>query len=155
MTGFGKFLIYNYITTYLYNKYLSIYPTDGWLVVAEFVVFVGTWKIKTFIWRACLEASPTKSSLHRRNVTPDPRCASYSNAEEDCLKALWSCSCISALSPFRHHQFCSLSNLVRNIQASPACLGLEKFVVTAWLIWNKRNQSRLDLPSVQYTLIWP
>ena len=36
--------------------------------------------------------------------------------------------------------------------ASP--LPIETFAMTCWLLWNKRNQSRLQLPSAEYSTIW-
>ena len=49
-------------------------------------------KVKTFIWRACRNAIPTKQALVRRTIITDPICERCREAVEDPLHALWSCA---------------------------------------------------------------
>ena len=48
----------------------------------------------------------------------------------------------------------SFSDLVRKVVHSASDLLLEKFAVTCWLLWHKRNHDRLNLPSEDYSQTW-
>jgi ribonuclease HI len=118
-------------------------------------------KVRTFLWKACHESLPTKAGLFKWKVVPHPYCDHCHGAIEDTLHALWSCPALSqvwqasndltTLQKTYHHSYNSLVRKVMNL-ASP--LSLETFAMKCWLLWNKRNQSRLQLPSVEYSTIW-
>jgi ribonuclease HI len=118
-------------------------------------------KVKTFLWKACHESLPTKAGLFRRKVVPHPYCDHCHAAIEDTLHALWSCPVLSqvwqssnelkALQKTSHHSYNSLVRQVMNLASPPP---LENFAMTCWLLWNKRNKSRLQLPSAEYSTIW-
>jgi ribonuclease HI len=118
-------------------------------------------KVKSFMWRACQEALPTKAGLFRRKVIPSPGCDNCGTGAEDCLHALWSCPVISqvwSLVPaFREAQqksYTSFYDLVHHVALKPTDLILEKFAVLSWFIWHKRNQAWLRLPSTDYNQLW-
>jgi hypothetical protein len=107
-------------------------------------------KVKTFLWKACHESLPTKAGLFRRRVIPHPYCDHYHGAIEDTFHALWSCPVLA--------QVWQSSNRIRSpakefpplVQfPSPACNEFDitspvrDIAMTCWLLWNKRNQSRL------------
>lgn len=48
-------------------------------------------KIKTFIWRACKNAIPTRSNLHRRNLADNHLCPVCQEAMEDVEHLLLTC----------------------------------------------------------------
>ena len=118
-------------------------------------------KVKTFLWKACHEAIPTKAGLFRWRVVPHPFCDHCHDTKEDTIHALWSCPVLAqvwqsskefvGLQQNSHHSFISL---VRQVMSLIAQLPLESFAMTCWYLWNKRNQSRLQLPSEEYGNIW-
>ncbi|KAF3974951.1 hypothetical protein CMV_001758 [Castanea mollissima] len=48
-------------------------------------------KVRHFLWKACLNAIPTKLNLVGRCVIEDSTCSLCSHHHEDVLHALWSC----------------------------------------------------------------
>ena len=48
-------------------------------------------KIKHFLWKACSDALPTKSNLHRRKISPDDLCSRCAKEPETVIHAMWSC----------------------------------------------------------------
>nr|XP_023919081.1 uncharacterized protein LOC112030645 [Quercus suber] len=107
------------------------------------------------LWRgiwASRNSLPTKENLVRRTVIDNPLCDRCSGAHESALHAVWSCaeldvvwedvtlwSCRGSLTFFTFKEL--LSWLIKNQQH------VELFSVTAWTIWNQRNQVRLNKPS--------
>jgi hypothetical protein len=118
-------------------------------------------KVKTFLWKACYESLPTKAGLFRRRAIPHPYCDHCHDTNEDTIHALWSCPVLAqvwqsstefaVLKKNSHHPFISL---VWQVMSLTSHLPLESFAMTCWLLWNKRNQSRLQLPSEEYGNIW-
>uniref|UniRef100_A0A2N9G161 Reverse transcriptase domain-containing protein n=1 Tax=Fagus sylvatica TaxID=28930 RepID=A0A2N9G161_FAGSY len=119
-------------------------------------------KVKSFLWKACHEALPTKAGLFRRRVIPHPYCDQCHDGTEDTIHALWSCPVLAQvwqsskefadLQKNPHHSFISL---VRQVMCLTSQFPLESFAMACWLLWNKRNQSWLQLPSEEYGNIWP
>ena len=105
---------------------------------------------------------PIKSGLFRRNVVHQPVCELCDAAREDCLHALWSCpsisqvwACIPEFLSLSSQAYYSFSALFRIVLDKASSLLPEKLALVAWLLWNKRNQSRLNLPNEGYQQIWP
>uniref|UniRef100_A0A2N9F5C6 RNase H type-1 domain-containing protein n=1 Tax=Fagus sylvatica TaxID=28930 RepID=A0A2N9F5C6_FAGSY len=119
-------------------------------------------KIKTFLWRACHDSLPTKSGLFKRQVTSNPFCDTCREQSEDSLHALWNCPAVSQVwslapefSDLQKLAPMSLSDLMRQVIQSNSNLLFEKFAITSWLLWHKRNQDRLRLPSDPHSQILP
>ena len=117
-------------------------------------------KIRSFLWRACHESLPSKLGLMRRKIVDSPWCEMCGSEVEDCLHALWKCPAIVStwsmqheLADIRKIEHSSFRDLVRQVGTKNRDLILEYFAATCWLLWHKRNQSRLHLPSVDYAQI--
>jgi ribonuclease HI len=118
-------------------------------------------KIRSFLWRACHESLPTKLGLYKRKVTPTPLCDLCRDHNEDGLHALWQCPSVNQtwvsapdFSALRTSSPTSFSELACKVIQLNSDLLFEKFAVTCWLLWHKRNQDRLKLPSEDYSQIW-
>ena len=118
-------------------------------------------KIRSFLWRACHESLPTKLGLYKRKVTPTPFCDLCRDHYEDGLHALWKCPIVNQtwesapeFSALRTSSPPSFSELTCKVIHESSDLLLEKFAVMCWLLWHKRNQDRLNLPSEAYVQVW-
>ena len=96
----------------------------------------------------------------RRKIVDSPWCEMCGSEVEDCLHALWKCPAIVStwsmqheLADIRKIEHSSFQDLVRQVGTKNRDLILEYFAATCWLLWHKRNQSRLHLPSVDYAQI--
>lgn len=94
-------------------------------------------KVKTFMWRACSEALPTKKNLQKRKILDNPECSQCSKGEENTIHALRECETIHCVwdqsfggvrSDFP--RAASFSDLVSLISTQPR--KLELFAVVAW-----------------------
>ena len=47
-------------------------------------------KVKMLLWHACCKAMPTKNSLFRHTISPDPLCVRCHTSSETSLHAKWS-----------------------------------------------------------------
>ena len=54
-------------------------------------------RVKTFLWRVCHDAIPTKSNLKRRHILVDSLCECCWKEDKTPLHALWSCSELSSV----------------------------------------------------------
>uniref|UniRef100_A0A2N9HBQ0 RNase H type-1 domain-containing protein n=1 Tax=Fagus sylvatica TaxID=28930 RepID=A0A2N9HBQ0_FAGSY len=106
------------------------------------------------------EFLPSKLGLSRRKIVDSPWCDNCGTGVEDCLHALWKCPAIECswstqheLAEIRKQEFGSFHDLVRQVGSHNRALLLEKFAATCWLLWHKKNQTRLHLPSDDYTQI--
>jgi hypothetical protein len=52
----------------------------------------GTSVVKTFLWHACNDTSPTNERLFKRHITQDPLCPIYGLETETIGHILWSCT---------------------------------------------------------------
>ena len=102
-------------------------------------------KVRVFLWRACSNALPTKVNLQRRKVLDNSLCEQCKCWEEDVLHAIWSCETLregwaqSFIEVKRKFPWVeSLSDLVSIIIEEGK--SLEEFVMSAWLIWIRRNK---------------
>ena len=118
-------------------------------------------KIRSFLWRACHESLPTKLGLYKRKVIPTPLCDLCQDHCEDGLHALWTCPIVKQIweavpefSALWISAPTSFSELACKVTQLNSDLLLEKFSVTCWLLWHKRNQDRLNLPSEDYLQTW-
>uniref|UniRef100_A0A2N9IQD1 CCHC-type domain-containing protein n=1 Tax=Fagus sylvatica TaxID=28930 RepID=A0A2N9IQD1_FAGSY len=117
-------------------------------------------KVKSFLWRACHDSLPIKSGLFKRQVTSTPICDLCRYQREDSLHALWVCPVVAQVwslapkfSELQKSAPVSINELVRQVTQSDSDLLLEKFAVTSWLLWHKRNQDRLHIPSEPYNQV--
>ncbi|XP_042944508.1 uncharacterized protein LOC122278379 [Carya illinoinensis] len=102
---------------------------------------------KSFLWRACLEALPTKLNLCRKRIVDSPICPICCLEEETTTHALW--NCISAMdvwsqshiffqkSSFRVDSFKDLFECLREQGTQPL---MELFSVISRNIWLRRNK---------------
>ena len=90
-------------------------------------------RVKTFLWRACHDAIPTKANLKRRHILVDPMCERCWKEEETPLHALWSCSELStvwSLSQWSSRQISCVTNFkellswILNNQGNPELFGM-------------------------------
>ena len=104
-------------------------------------------KIKHFQWKACSDALPTKSNLHRPKITPDDLCSRCAKEPETVMHAMWSCEEVQVA--WEKYFGCvergaaavySFSDLQDIVKTEPHLLNI--FVVTAWKLWNLRNKIR-------------
>lgn len=110
-------------------------------------------KVKTFMWRACSEALPTKKNLQKRKILDNPECSQCSKGEENTIHALRECETIHCVwdqsfggvrSDFP--RAASFSDLVSLISTQPR--KLELFAVVAWPIWFRRNKLQCNEQSL-------
>ena len=114
-------------------------------------------KIKHFLWCACCKALPTKKNLFNRKVTRNDFCKCCGREVEDTIHALWECQVCKEI--WWEVELCQ-----RNLSSSFTCFrdlltGIfqsqepnlaEVFAYVAWVIWTKRNASRLGNFSIPY-----
>ncbi|GMY39609.1 putative ribonuclease h protein [Fagus crenata] len=104
-------------------------------------------KVKFHIWRACLNALPTRCSLCRRRILQDPCCPICNSTSETTTHTLWACPyavSVWALSPGRLQKLPSSEVdfflLARQFFQDMACEMRELWAVTCWAIWYARNK---------------
>ena len=114
-------------------------------------------KIKTFLWRVCSEALPTKENLRKRKILDSIECSLCQAGQELTFHAIWGCdtlrhiwapvfSWISSDFP----GICDVCELIQLVGQKPR--RLELFATVAWFIWHHRNKIRLKeecLPTVK------
>ncbi|XP_042990668.1 uncharacterized protein LOC122317666 [Carya illinoinensis] len=123
------------------------------VAVEEDTVWSSIWQLgvpmatKNFLWRACLEAIPTRARLLHKSVVDEDSCPICRIHPETALHALWECPSAQDVwsqcnrriqkASFPCHLFKSLLE---------ACLKtfdeeeLVEFGLTAWKIWKRRNE---------------
>lgn len=104
-------------------------------------------KVKFHIWRASLNALPTRFYLCRRRILQDPCCPICNSASETTTHALWACPyavSVWALSPGRLQKLPSSEVdfflLARQFFQDMECETRELWAVICWAIWYARNK---------------
>ena len=108
-------------------------------------------RIKSFLWRACLEVLPTKTNLFNRHLVPSPICEECQRGAEDTLHVLWYCKSTNKI--WRDYSFWpllqaspprSLAGLISAVLNSKNEADIQYFAATSWLLWNRRNKGRTE-----------
>ncbi|KAG6626475.1 hypothetical protein CIPAW_15G051200 [Carya illinoinensis] len=102
---------------------------------------------KNFLWRACLEAIPTKVKPHQRKAADEDSCPICKLHPETAIHALWEC-------PFAQDVWSQYSKKIQKF--SFPCLSFKtllegclntfeeeemvEFALMAWKIWKRRNE---------------
>ena len=104
-------------------------------------------RIKIFLWRAGLNALPSRMNLVKRKVLCDPICPSCGVEKETILHALWSCPALAEVWSIhfawlsRQTRCCSnFLDLLQSCCAKRDCF--ELFAVISSIIWTRRNRMR-------------
>ena len=115
---------------------------DLWLLVPN--------KIKHFAWRACNSSLPTMVNLQRRHISVLSTCEACETEHEDELHALWSCSKLAEVwsslnwsQQAAEVQVSSFKDLLEHFMQTDDDYRKEIFITVAWLLWNRRNASRV------------
>ena len=114
-------------------------------------------KIKTFLWRVCSEALPTKENLRKMKILDSAECSLCQAGQELTFHATWGCDTLGHIwapvfswisSDFPG--ICYVCELIQLVGQKPRRLAL--FATVAWFIWHHRNKIRLKeecLPTVK------
>ena len=104
--------------------------------------------MKVLLWRAGLDALPSRTNLVKRRVSCDPICPSCGQEEESTFHALWSCPALVEVWSLHFawliRQTRSCSNFLDIVQM--CCSRSESFAMFAIitsLIWTRRNRLRV------------
>jgi hypothetical protein len=104
-------------------------------------------KVKIHLWRACMDALPSRQCLSRRHLISDPLCPVCQSDSETVTHALWACPHarnVWALIPGRIQKLqvatVEFFLLTQNLTQSLNRQELELWAVTCWSIWNARNK---------------
>nr|POE69438.1 putative ribonuclease h protein [Quercus suber] len=132
---------------------LRVLPSSSNLSLSK-KVWKGIWslrtpnRVKSLLWRAGLDALPSRVNLRKRKILTNDTCPQCNLAGETSLHALWSCPCLSPiwLAHFgwliKDASDCtSLLDIIQLCQEKSNLLDL--FAVTVSLIWARRNQLRV------------
>lgn len=108
-------------------------------------------RIKSFLWRACLEALPTKANLFKRHLASSPLCEECHRDPEDIMHVIWYCKITNEV--WRDSSFwqelqssppMSLAGLLSVVLNNKNEVEIQSFAATAWLLWNRRNKGRFE-----------
>ena len=102
-----------------------------------------------FTWRACSRALPTKVNLKKRKVVDTSVCDQYRCLNEDEVHAIWDCVQVHEL---WEHSYSDVRNKYLNVKNMCDLVSIikaegknmEVFVMSAWLIWMRRNKLRTN-----------
>lgn len=104
-------------------------------------------KVRTFMWRACLDGLPTKANLARRKVRIDDRCSICCQQNETTCHILWECPLARNVWALVRGQLQKSNStivnflmLARQMMERLDRKELEVWSITAWSIWNARNR---------------
>ena len=104
-------------------------------------------KVKVFTWRACSRALPTKENLKKRKVVDSSVCDQCGCLQEDEIHAIWDCVQVrvvweSSCADVRN-KYLTMKNMWDLVSIMKAeGKNMEVFVMSAWLIWMRRNKLR-------------
>ena len=104
-------------------------------------------KVRMFLWRACLNCLPTRDKLHQRRMNVDTRCELCLQQTVTVHHIIWECPFaqnVWALFSGRTQKCSNVASdfflLFRQMQRKLSQQELEKWAVTAWVIWTARNK---------------
>uniref|UniRef100_A0A2N9J9T5 Non-specific serine/threonine protein kinase n=2 Tax=Fagus sylvatica TaxID=28930 RepID=A0A2N9J9T5_FAGSY len=109
--------------------------------------------IKSFLWKACLEALPTKANFFYRHLVPSPICDECQREAEDILHVIWYCKATNEV--WRESSFWhvlqnspprSLAGLISEVMNCKDEVDIQSFAATTWLLWNRRNKGTVMGP---------
>ena len=113
----------------------------------------GLWKLKvppkvrTFLWRACIGCLPTRENLHKKRINEEERCELCYHHSETTSHVLWECPMARNVWALFKGTIQKCSNeagdfflLFKMLQQKHCSSELEKWAITAWMIWNARNR---------------
>ncbi|KAL0009466.1 hypothetical protein SO802_010968 [Lithocarpus litseifolius] len=124
----------------------------------------GLWKlktpnrVKTLLWRANVDALPTRVNLVKRKVLTDPTCQACGAAQESSLHALWLCPKLSVVWSV-HFSLLRSEAMVCSSFRDVFQMCLEKshpsdlFAMIVYQIWFRRNKIRVGEPAADLKLI--
>ncbi len=107
--------------------------------------------VKSFLWRACLEALLTKANLFNRHLASSPLCEECHREPKDIMHVIWYCKITNEV--WRDYNFwqdlqnsppMSLAGLLSVLMNNKNEVEIQSFVATAWLLWNRRNKGRFE-----------
>nr|POE67813.1 putative ribonuclease h protein [Quercus suber] len=117
-------------------------------------VWKGVWglrvpnRIKTLLWRAGLDALPSRANLKKRKIISDDICPNCKLDGETSLHALWSCSALSQVwSPQfswlqkKSRNSMSMLEIIQCCQEHSDCSDLFASIISQ--IWTRRNKLRV------------
>ncbi|KAK6159680.1 hypothetical protein DH2020_003061 [Rehmannia glutinosa] len=128
-----------------YSRYPSASNSNGaWKKIWQLRILS---KIKHFIWKACLNALPTKYKLVEKNIAIDPICAICGEGPETLTHLMLECHEVIPVwlhSPLRIDPSLLSFGLFKNslwctMDTSPMD-NTELLCITAWCIWTARNK---------------
>ncbi|XP_042968948.1 uncharacterized protein LOC122301606 [Carya illinoinensis] len=100
-----------------------------------------------FLWRACLNALPTRANLKVRKVVEDSACPIYFHPSETIEHTLWECPSARDVWSLSSRKFQKASILspsfaekLESLVDSKEIKELLLFAVTAWNLWKRRNE---------------
>ncbi|KAG6653325.1 hypothetical protein CIPAW_05G068400 [Carya illinoinensis] len=102
---------------------------------------------KTFLWRACLNALPTRANLKRRKVTEEPACPICLHSTETIEHTLWDCPSTRDVWALSNRKFQKASTpsppFAEKLESLEVSLGTKElltFAITAWNLWKRKNE---------------
>ncbi|KAG6627185.1 hypothetical protein CIPAW_15G109000 [Carya illinoinensis] len=123
------------------------------VAVEEDTVWSSIWQLgvpvatKNFLWRACLEAIPTRDRLLQKKVVDEDSCPICRIHPETALHALWECPSAQDVWSQSNRRIQKASFPCHSFKLLlEACLKtfdedeLVEFGLTAWKIWKRRNE---------------
>uniref|UniRef100_A0A2N9E606 RNase H type-1 domain-containing protein n=1 Tax=Fagus sylvatica TaxID=28930 RepID=A0A2N9E606_FAGSY len=109
-------------------------------------------RVKSFLWRACLEALPTKANLFNRHLATSPLFDECHQEPEDIMHVIWYCKITNEV--WRDYKFLagiykisppmSLAGLLSVVMNCKNEVEIQSFAAIAWLLWNRRNKRRFE-----------
>lgn len=111
-------------------------------------------KVKHFAWRACNYFLPTMDNLFRRHIVPSELCSQCKVQPEDIMHVESSCAEVkgvwrnlSWVRDLAHPPSGDFTNFISRLLQVADEHRAEYFIIMAWMLWNRRNTTRLNRPS--------
>ncbi|XP_042964700.1 uncharacterized protein LOC122298922 [Carya illinoinensis] len=103
---------------------------------------------KTFLWRACLNALPTRDNLKKRKVTEDSACPICLHPTETIEHTLWDCPSARDVWALSNRKFQkastpspSFAEKLESLEVTKETKELLLFAITTWNLWKRRNEA--------------